>query len=136
LMVNETIDTTEPSVWTTGPDGELVPDYDSTFPTINEDEVVHSKIVQVDKNEILIDINYKSKNVIPVSKLSIHRSINPTNEMNIGDEIDTLVLTKKDAKGRLILSKKRTRFELAWKTIKQTTENGQPVNDRVIEVVK
>ena len=33
--------TAEPGVWVEGPDGELVPDYESTFPEINECEVVH-----------------------------------------------------------------------------------------------
>ncbi len=72
-MAHETIDTTEPGVWTTGPDGELIPDYDSTFPTINEGEVVHGKVVRVDKDEVLVDIGYKSEGVIPVSELSIRR---------------------------------------------------------------
>ncbi len=135
-MANETIDTSEAGVWTTGPDGELIPDYESTFPTINEGEVVHGTVVRVDKDEVLVDIGYKSEGVIPVSELSIRRSINPADEVNIGDEIDALVLTKEDAEGRLILSKKRARFEMAWKAIEQAAESGQPVTGKVIEVVK
>src|SRR5437868_5654297 len=123
-------------VWTTGPDGELIPDYDSTFPTINEGEVVHGKVVRVDKDEVLVDIGYKSEGVIPVAELSIRRSVNPADEVSLGDEIDALVLTKEDAEGRLILSKKRARFELAWKNIEHAAESGEPVNGRVIEVVK
>jgi small subunit ribosomal protein S1 len=135
-MANETIDTSEPGVWTTGPDGEPIPDYDASFPTINEGEVVHGKVVRVDKDEVLVDIGYKSEGVIPVAELSIRRSINPADEVGIGDEIDALVLTKEDAEGRLILSKKRARFEMAWKAIEQSAESGQPVNGKVIEVVK
>jgi small subunit ribosomal protein S1 len=137
-MQNETIDTreAEAGVWTTGPDGELIPDYESTFPTINEGEVVHGTVVRVDKDEVLVDIGYKSEGVIPVSELSIRRSINPADEVNVGDEIDALVLTKEDAEGRLILSKKRARFELAWKAIETAAESGQPVTGKVIEVVK
>jgi small subunit ribosomal protein S1 len=135
-MANETIDTSEPGVWTTGPDGEPIPDYDASFPTINEGEVVHGKVVRVDKDEVLVDIGYKSEGVIPLVELSIRRSINPADEVGIGDEIDALVLTKEDAEGRLILSKKRARFEMAWKAIEQSAESGQPVNGKVIEVVK
>src|SRR5436305_7527997 len=126
----------EAGVWTTGPDGEIIPDYDATFPTINEGEVVHGTVVRVDKDEVLVDIGYKSEGVIPVSELSIRRSVNPADEVSLGDEIDALVLTKEDAEGRLILSKKRARFELAWKNIEQAAESGEPVNGRVIEVVK
>jgi small subunit ribosomal protein S1 len=126
----------EPGVWVEGPDGELVPDYESTFPEINEGQVVHGTVVRVDKDEVLVDIGYKSEGVIPVSELSIRRSVNPADEVNLGDEIDALVLTKEDAEGRLILSKKRARFELAWKNIEGAAESGEPVIGRVIEVVK
>src|SRR5512142_3179399 len=124
------------SVWTTTEDGERVPNYEATFPTINEGEVVHGTVVRVDKDEVLVDIGYKSEGVIPVSELSIRRSVNPADEVNVGDEIDALVLTKEDAEGRLILSKKRARCEIAWKAIEGAAESGQPVNGRVIEVVK
>jgi small subunit ribosomal protein S1 len=126
----------DPEVWTTGPEGELIPDYESTFPTINEGEVVHGTVVRVDKDEVLVDIGYKSEGVIPLSELSIRRSVNPEDEVQIGEEVDALVLTKEDAEGRLILSKKRARFELAWKTIEQKAESGEAIVGRVIEVVK
>jgi hypothetical protein len=64
----------EPGVWVEGPDGELIPDYESTFPEINEGQVVHGTVVRVDKDEVLVDIGYKSEGVIPVSELSIRRS--------------------------------------------------------------
>src|SRR3954449_11282911 len=138
-MANETINDPrlEEGVWTTDPEtGELIPDYESTFPTINEGEVVNGTVVRVDKDEVLVDIGYKSEGVIPVSELSIRRSVNPADEVSIGDEIAALVMTKEDAEGRLILSKKRARFEIAWKAIESAYEKGEPVNGRVIEVVK
>ncbi len=138
-MANEIVDREQlddAGVWTTTEDGERVPDYDATFPTINEGEVVHGTVVRVDKDEVLVDIGYKSEGVIPVAELSIRRSVNPADEVSLGDEVDALVLTKEDTEGRLILSKKRARFEMAWKAIEQAAESGEPVNGRVIEVVK
>jgi small subunit ribosomal protein S1 len=139
-MAPETIDTQdqelEEGVWTRNEEGELVPDYDSTFPTINEGEVVHGTVVRVDKDEVLVDIGYKSEGVIPVAELSIRRSVNPADEVSVGEQIDALVMTKEDAEGRLILSKKRARFELAWKKIEEAAESGEPVTGKVIEVVK
>ncbi len=140
-MANETMDREdtqldEAGVWTTTEDGERVPDYESTFPTINEGEVVHGTVVRVDKDEVLVDIGYKSEGVIPVAELSIRRSVNPADEVSLGDEVDALVLTKEDAEGRLILSKKRARFEMAWKAIENAAESKEPVDGKVIEVVK
>ena len=126
----------EEGVWIEGPDGELVPDYDAAFPEINEGEVVHGTVVRVDKDEVLVDIGYKSEGVIPVAELTIRRSVNPADEVSVGEEIDALVLTKEDTEGRLILSKKRARFELAWKRIEAAAESGEPVIGKVIEVVK
>src|ERR687897_503950 len=137
-MANETVEQPklEEGVWTEGPDGELIPDYESTFPVINEGEVVHGTVVRVDKDEVLVDIGYKSEGVIPVAELSIRRSINPSEEVELGEEVDALVLTKEDPDGRLILSKKRARFERAWKRIEAAAESGEPVTGKVIEVVK
>ena len=62
--------------------------------------------------------------------------MNPDEEVALGDEIDALVLQKEDADGRLILSKKRARFEKAWQRIEAAAESGEPVEGHVIEVVK
>ena len=97
MAINETSTTTaeppvlEEGVWVEGPDGELVPDYESTFPTIEEGQVVHGTVVRVDKDEVLVDIGYKSEGVIPLAELSIRRSVNPADEVSLGDEIDALV---------------------------------------------
>ena len=117
-------------------DGELVPDYDRTLTNFNEGDVVSGTVVRVDKDEILVDIGYKSEGVIPISELSIRRSVNPDEEVALGDTIDALVLQKEDADGRLILSKKRARFEKAWRRIEAAAESGEPVEGLVIEVVK
>src|SRR5207237_10041629 len=72
----------------------------------------------------------------PGAELAGRRSVNPAEEVQVGEPIDALVMTKEDAEGRLILSKKRARFELAWKKIEGAAESGEPVEGRVIEVVK
>jgi small subunit ribosomal protein S1 len=122
--------------WMIEVDGVLVPDYDRTLTDFSEGDVVTGTVVRVDKDEILVDIGYKSEGVIPISELSIRRSVNPDEEVALGDEIDALVLQKEDADGRLILSKKRARFEKAWKRIEAAAESGEPVEGHVIEVVK
>ena len=64
------------------------------------------------------------------------RSVDPADEVSLGDRVDALVLTKEDAEGRLILSKKRARFEKAWRRIEAAAGSGEPVEGTVIEVVK
>src|SRR5437899_8211348 len=122
--------------WMIEVDGQLVPDYDRTLTNFSEGDVVSGTVVRVDKDAFLVDIGYKSEGVIPISELSIRRSVNPEDEVALGDTIDALVLQKEDADGRLILSKKRARFEKAWRRIEAAAESGEPVEGAVIEVVK
>src|SRR5690349_16739280 len=117
-------------------DGQLVPNYDATLVSFEEGDVVTGKVVRIDKDEVLVDIGYKSEGVIPQGELSIRRSIDPAEEVQLGEEVDALVLTKEDQDGRLILSKKRARFERAWRKIEAAAESGEPVEGNVIEVVK
>jgi small subunit ribosomal protein S1 len=117
-------------------DGEIVPNYDLTITVFGEGDIVTGNVVRIDKDEVLVDIGYKSEGVIPVNELSIRKNVNTSEEVTLGEEIDALVMTKEDADGRLILSKKRARFEKAWKRIEGAFESGEPVTGTVIEVVK
>ena len=117
-------------------DGQIVPNYDATMVLFEEGDVVTGAVVRIDKDEVLVDIGYKSEGVIPSNELSIRKSVDPNEEVEIGEEVDALVLTKEDQDGRLILSKKRARFERAWRRIEAAAESGEPVFGSVIEVVK
>jgi small subunit ribosomal protein S1 len=117
-------------------DGRIVPNYDATLHPFQEGDVVTGQVVRIDNDEVLVDIGYKSEGVIPASELSIRKSVDPGDEVSLGEEVDALVLTKEDQDGRLILSKKRARFEKAWRRIEAAAESGEPVHGAVIEVVK
>ncbi len=117
-------------------DGQIVPNYDATIHPFEEGEVVTGNVVRIDKDEVLVDIGYKSEGVIPANELSIRKSVDPHEEVALGEEVDALVLTKEDQDGRLIMSKKRARFEKAWRRIEAAAESGEPVEGTVIEVVK
>jgi small subunit ribosomal protein S1 len=117
-------------------DGQIVPNYDATFRAIEEGEVVTGHVVRIDKDEVLVDIGYKSEGVIPANELSIRKAVDPNDEVHLGEEVDAIVMTKEDQDGRLIMSKKRARFEKAWRRIETAAESGEPVEGTVIEVVK
>src|SRR6516225_885032 len=117
-------------------DGQIVPNYDATIHPFAEGDVVSGHVVRIDADEVLVDIGYKSEGVIPASELSIRKSVDPGDEVHLGEQVDALVLTKEDQDGRLILSKKRARFEKAWRRIEGAADSGEPVEGQVIEVVK
>src|SRR5438552_18282148 len=117
-------------------DGQIVPNYDATLHPFQEGDVVSGRVVRIDNDEVLVDIGYKSEGVIPAGELSIRKSVDPSDEVSLGEEVDALVITKEGQDGRLSLSKKRARFERAWRRIEAAAESGEPVSGTVIEVVK
>ena len=75
-------------------DGQMVPNYEPTIPLFGEGDVVNGRVVRIDKDEVLVDIGFKSEGVIPLSELSIRKSVNVEEEVELGEMIDALVMTK------------------------------------------
>ena len=46
--------------------------------TFDEGDVVTGRVVRIDKDEVLVDIGYKSEGVIPSNELSIRKSVDPS----------------------------------------------------------
>ncbi|MGH3322190.1 MAG: 30S ribosomal protein S1 [Streptosporangiaceae bacterium] len=109
---------------------------DETIKYFNDGDIVEGTIVKVDRDEVLLDIGYKTEGVIPSRELSIKHDVDPSDVVKVGDHIEALVLQKEDKEGRLILSKKRAQYERAWGTIEKIKEDDGIVTGTVIEVVK
>ena len=109
---------------------------DATIKYFNDGDIVEGVIVKVDRDEVLLDIGYKTEGVIPSRELSIKHDVDPNEVVKVGDEVEALVLQKEDKEGRLILSKKRAQYERAWGTIEAKKEADEVVTGTVIEVVK
>ena len=109
---------------------------DATIKYFNDGDIVEGTVVKVDHDEVLLDIAYKTEGVIPSRELSIKHDVDPDEVVEVGDQIDALVLTKEDKEGRLILSKKRAQYERAWGAIEELQAKEEPVTGTVIEVVK
>src|SRR6187431_2947320 len=109
---------------------------DGTMVDVEDGQLVNGTIVKIDKDEVLLDIGYKSEGVIPARELSIRNDVDPHEIVSLGEKVEALVLTKEDKEGRLVLSKKRAQYERAWGTIEAKKENDEVVEGTVIEVVK
>ncbi|MEY3364600.1 MAG: hypothetical protein RL332_400, partial [Actinomycetota bacterium] len=109
---------------------------EGTIRNFNDGDLVEGTVVQVDREEVLVDIGYKTEGVIPSRELSIRHDADPNEIVKVGDKIEALVLQKEDKEGRLILSKKRAQYERAWGDIEGKKERDEVVIGTVIEVVK
>ncbi|MEV5575099.1 30S ribosomal protein S1 [Spirillospora sp. NPDC052269] len=109
---------------------------DETIKYFNDGDIVEGTVVKVDRDEVLLDIGYKTEGVIPSRELSIKHDVDPNEVVAVGDHVEALVLQKEDKEGRLILSKKRAQYERAWGTIEKIKDEDGIVTGTVIEVVK
>ncbi len=109
---------------------------DGTITDFDDGDLVTGTVVKVERDEVLLDIGYKSEGVIPARELSIRKDADPSDVVKVGDKIEALVLQKEDKDGRLILSRKRAAYERAWVEIEEKFQKGENVVGEVIEVVK
>jgi len=137
----------DPAMGTFDDEGTYTPrqvvDNDTNFseavtgiPEVDDGQLVSGIVVKIDRDEVLLDIGYKSEGVIPSRELSIRNDVNPAEVVSMGESIEALVLTKEDKEGRLLLSKKRAQYERAWGDIEAKKEAEAVVEGPVIEVVK
>ena len=83
---------------------------DLTIKYFNDGDIVEGTVVKVDRDEVLLDIGYKTEGVIPSRELSIKHDVDPNEVVTVGDHVEALVLQKEDKEGRLILDRKSTRL--------------------------
>ena len=119
-----------------GSEEDFLAAIDSTIKYFNDGDIVDGSIVKVDRDEVLLDIGYKTEGVIPSRELSIKHDVDPNEVVSVGDKVEALVLQKEDKEGRLILSKKRAQYERAWGDIEKIKDEDGVVEGTVIEVVK
>jgi small subunit ribosomal protein S1 len=115
---------------------EFMAAVDATIKPFNDGDIVEGIVVKVSRDEVLVDIGYKTEGIIPSRELSIKHDIDPNEVVTVGDVIEALVLQKEDKEGQLILSKKRAQYERAWGSIEKIKEEDGVVTGTVIEVVK
>ena len=109
---------------------------EATLKFFNDGDLIEGIVVKIDRDEVLLDVGYKTEGVIPSRELSIRHDADPSEIVAVGDSVEALVLQKEDKEGRLILSKKRAQYERAWGDVEKIKEADGTVNGVVIEVVK
>ena len=110
--------------------------FNASMVQVEDGQLVAGSVVKIDREEVLLDIGFKSEGVIPRKELSIRNDVPPSELVSLGDQLEALVIQKEDKEGRLILSKKRAQYEKAWGDVQRVKETDGIVKGLVIEVVK
>ena len=115
---------------------EFLAAVEATLKFFNDGDLIEGIVVKIDRDEVLLDVGYKTEGVIPSRELSIRHDADPSEIVTVGDTVEALVLQKEDKEGRLILSKKRAQYERARGDVEKIREADGTVTGTIIEVVK
>ena len=108
--------------------------YDNSLKAFAEGEIVKGTVINVDHDEVMIDIGFKSEGYIPVSEFPIGGDRNPT--VNVGDQIDVYIVRREDSEGQLVLSKEIADQKLVWDEITEAYEAERVVTGTVVQRIK
>ena len=108
--------------------------YDNSIKAFTDGEIVKGVVVDVNRDEVMIDIGFKSEGYIPASEFDAGQDGLPT--VQVGDEIDVYIVRREDSEGQIVLSKKIADQTLIWDEIATAYEAGTPVMGRISERIK
>ena len=109
---------------------KLLEMYEKTMPEMREGELMKGKVMGVTKDDVIVDVGFKSEGIIPLSEFP-----QPLN-VKVGDEIDVLVEAVEDQEGQLVLSKQKADFMMVWDKIKEAYEQGSLIEGVVERRIK
>ncbi len=98
---------------------ELTNAYEESLNSVKDKEVIEGTIIALNKREAVVNIDYKSDGIIPMSEFRY----NP--ELKVGDKVEVFIENQEDKKGQLILSHKKARASRSWERINAALENNE-----------
>ncbi len=104
--------------------------YDGTIKDIKEGEIVSGTVLGVTKDDVIVDVGFKSEGIIPLNEFP-----EPIN-IAVGDKIDVYLEEIEDQNGQLILSKQKADFMKVWDTIQDSHDSGALVGGRLMRRIK
>ncbi len=118
---------------TMGGKEDLMEMYEESFRRVEEGQVVQGRIVQVDKEFLLVDIGYKFEGQVPIAEVT---GPDGTIDAEVGDTIDVMMERWDDDGGVVMLSKEKASKIKVWEDIKKAYEEDGVVKGLVISRVK
>lgn len=98
--------------------------------------IVTGTVVQIGRDEVFVDIGFKSEGIVPRNELSIDPNIQPEDVVKVGDEIEVYIIKQEGKDGYPLLSKKRADAKKGWEKIEEFAKTKAIIKTPVIQVVK
>ena len=104
--------------------------YNGTMASIEEGEIVKSRVLEIRENLVVLDIGFKSEGTIPLEEFK------DMPDLKAGDEVEVLLEHLEDQEGSVVLSKKKADFMRVWERIRVSYETDQPVTGTLVKKIK
>lgn len=108
---------------------------EESLKSLNSDQKVVGTVLRVTPTEIQVDIGRKQTGIIPYDEYSADPTVDPAKEVNVGDELNLIIMKTNDADGFITLSKKRYDAQANWLTIASAKDNGEILSGNVTEIL-
>lgn len=118
------------AVYTLEQRSKMDDEYSATLSSLIENEIVSGRVTSIQDGDVLLDINFKSDGLVPLSEFR------DTPDLKVGDHVDVYVEMQEDARGQLILSRRKAKLLLAWERIVDSYANGTVIKGTVISKTK
>uniref|UniRef100_UPI0025EFD56C 30S ribosomal protein S1 n=1 Tax=uncultured Brevundimonas sp. TaxID=213418 RepID=UPI0025EFD56C len=100
---------------------------------LGEGQVVHGRVVGMEKDILIIDVGLKTEGRIPAREFGIGEgAVIP----KVGDNVEVYLERVENALGEAVISRDKARREEAWTRLEGVFAEGQPVNGAIIGRVK
>ncbi|MCB9072386.1 MAG: 30S ribosomal protein S1 [Bdellovibrionaceae bacterium] len=96
-------------------------------------DIVAGKVVEVQSDYVLVDINYKSEGLIPINEF---RFVDGKPSVSPGDNVEVFIDRIENENGMIVLSKDKADMYKAWNDITRAAENQELIEGTVIAKVK
>ncbi len=96
-------------------------------------DTITGTVVQVNENEVLVDIGYKSEGILPVKELSPFREEKKVEE---GEKIEVLVTYIDEEKGTVYASEKQAEYEKRIDLLEEAHRDGSAVEGEITNEVR
>ena len=104
--------------------------YESTIKDIKEGEIVNGTVLGVTRDDVIVDVGFKSEGIISISEFPAPLNI------KVGDPIEVYLEQIEDSNGQLILSKQKADFMRVWEQIREKHDSGETIEGRISRRIK
>lgn len=105
----------------------LTQSYEATLTSIKECEVVKGVVVAISNRDVIINIGVKSDGLVSLNEFRDLPDLKP------GDEVEVYIEEQEDAKGQLVLSRKKAKLVRGWDKIQASVDNSEVIEGGVVK---